>query len=106
MSGTEDAARDGAGRGVDVRRLDAEHAYVAEVDGRTVANLVYTERDDRLVLVETVVLPAMRGRGIATSLVAGALDDIRARGERIEVECPVVARFIARHPAYAELQED
>lgn len=93
-----------AGHEIRVRRRDDEQAYVAEVEGAAVANLTYVRRDDRLVLVETVVLPSMRGRGIAAALIADVLDDIRARGERIAVECPVVADYLARHPEYADLE--
>lgn len=88
---------------VGVRRDEERDAYVADVDGATVATLTYRHDGDRIVLVDTVVLPSMRGRGIAAALIGDTLDDIRDRGERIAVECPVVADYIARNPEYAEL---
>ena len=88
---------------VAVRRDDARAAYVADVDGASVATLTFRRDGARLVLLDTVVLPSMRGRGIAAALIADTLDDIRARGERIAVECPVVADFIARNPEYQDL---
>lgn len=88
---------------VGVRRDEERDAYVADVGGDTVATLTYRHDGDRIVLVDTVVLPSMRGRGIAAALIGDTLDDIRDRGERIAVECPVVADYIARNPEYAEL---
>lgn len=89
--------------GIQVRRLDDEGAYVGELEGEVVANLTYARRDGRVVLLETTVLPSMRGRGIAGALISGALDDLRERGESVRVECPAVAGYLSRHPEYADL---
>lgn len=91
---------------VGVRRDEERDAYVADVDGKTVATLTYRRDGERLVLVDTVVLPSMRGRGIAAALIADTLDDIRDRGERIAVECPVVRDYISHNAEYAELVAD
>ena len=68
-----------------------------------VANIRFDEEDGRIVLITTTVVPEFRGRGIATDLIADALDDLRERGLRITVRCPVVAAFIAENPQYADL---
>jgi predicted GNAT family acetyltransferase len=91
---------------VGVRRDDEREAYVADVADETVATLTYRRDGDRIVLVDTVVLPSMRGRGIAAALIGDTLDDIRDRGERVVVECPVVADYISRNPEYAQLVAD
>ena len=44
-----------------------------------------------------------RGRGIASKLVAGALDAVRARGLKLVPRCPFVRAYIARHPEYRDL---
>ena len=43
------------------------------------------------------------GRGLGTTLVRAALDDIRSRGDKIDPLCPLVKRFIEKNPEYADL---
>lgn len=72
--------------------------------GDTLAGLIrYTREDDVVTLVHTEVEPAFEGAGIGSALVAGALDDIRAKGKRVRAVCPFVAAYLERHPEYAEL---
>jgi predicted GNAT family acetyltransferase len=49
------------------------------------------------------VLPAYRKHGVATELVAKALDDIRSTGKTITVICPVVREVIDHYPQYRDL---
>jgi predicted GNAT family acetyltransferase len=88
---------------IEVHRRDDEHVYAATIDGLEVARLRYDEVDDRVVVITTTVVPEFRGRGIATDLIADALDDIRERGRRVTVLCRVVAAFIAGNPQYTDL---
>jgi uncharacterized protein len=90
---------------IEVHRLDDQHVYSAQLDGREVASLRYDEEDDRVVVLTTSVIPEFRGRGIATDLIADALDDIRRWGKSLTVRCPVVAAFIAGNPQYADLAD-
>lgn len=53
--------------------------------------------------MSTFVADAYRHRGLASRLVARALDDIRPTGKKITVICPFVGDFIIRHPDYADL---
>ena len=55
------------------------------------------------VLTHAEVPAALRGGGIGAQLVAGALELVRARGEKVVPSCPYVASFIRRHPHYADL---
>lgn len=52
----------------------------------------------------TLVDPAERGHGHAERLVAAALDDVRARGLKVEATCWYVDQFLAEHPDYADLR--
>lgn len=90
---------------IEVHRLDDEHVYSARLEGREVASLRYDEEDDRVIVLTTSVIPEFRGRGIATDLIADALDDIREWGKSLIVRCPVVAAFIAGNPQYADLTD-
>jgi uncharacterized protein len=88
---------------IEVHRPDGEHVYAATIGGVVIARLRYDEEDGRVVLLTTTVEPEFRGRGIATDLIADALDDIRQRGKRVTVYCRVVAAFMKGNPQYADL---
>jgi predicted GNAT family acetyltransferase len=77
--------------------------YEALVDGRVAGLLFYRAREGELVLVHTEVADEFEGQGIGGRLVAGALDDIRARGLRIVPICPFVKGYLRRHPEYTDL---
>jgi predicted GNAT family acetyltransferase len=77
--------------------------YELVVDGSVVAFVQYNMRGGRLILVHTEVDPARSGHGLASQLVKGALDDIRARALCIVPICPFVERFIQRNPQYDDL---
>ena len=51
----------------------------------------------------TIIEPAFEGQGLASKLVAGALDDIRARGLRVHVTCPYILGWLPKHPEYHDL---
>jgi predicted GNAT family acetyltransferase len=79
----------------------AKHRFEIR-DGEDVVGLLeYERKGDALDLVHTEVKPELRNRGFGDELVRGALDDLRARGERVIPTCPFVAAFIRRHPEYA-----
>lgn len=52
----------------------------------------------------TLVQPAFRGKGMASELVQGALDDVRARDLHVRASCWYVDQFIVEHPSYADLR--
>jgi predicted GNAT family acetyltransferase len=86
-----------------IRHDEAGRRFVMERDGQT-AELVYIEVDARtLDFHHTYVPPALRGGGLAGTLVAHALDWARASGRRVVPSCPYVAAFIRRHPQYADV---
>ena len=66
--------------------------------------LVYRDRGgDVIALLHTEVEPKLQHHGLGSALVAGALDDARARGLRIVPVCPFVDAYVRRHPAYDDL---
>lgn len=72
-----------------------------ELAGFTVAE----PTDDASVILfpHTEVATAFEGRGLASELIRGALDDIRERGLRIKVTCPYILRWLPKHPEYEDL---
>jgi predicted GNAT family acetyltransferase len=85
-------------------RHDVEgRRFVADLDGQ-VAELTYRELDARtLDFNHTFVPAALRGRGIAATLGAHALDWVRASGRTVVPSCSYVAAYLRRHPEYADL---
>lgn len=77
--------------------------YEAYVDGELAGALYYRDGPDGLVLVHTEVGDEFEGKGVGGRLVAGALDDIRARGLNVTPVCRFATAYIERHPEYADL---
>ncbi len=88
---------------IEIRDNRDLNRYEASVDGALAGWIDYRPRDGWLILVHTEVPPAFSGRGVAARLVAGALDDLRARGLKLTPQCPFVAAYIRAHPAYQDL---
>jgi len=63
----------------------------------------YQHGPGTILLVHTEVDPAFEGRGLGGRLVAGALDDIRARGLKLVPLCPFVQAHLRRHPEHGDL---
>jgi uncharacterized protein len=77
------------------------------VDGDRVLGLAaYERRGDTLVFTHTEVDPDAGQTGLGTTLVRGALDDVRATGGKVIPLCPFVRGWIERHPEYADLVAD
>ncbi|NVO17110.1 MAG: N-acetyltransferase [Rhodoplanes sp.] len=66
--------------------------------GDDLAVAAYRMSGDTITFTHTEVPPALRGGGLASRLVRGALDQARARGLRIVPLCSFVAAYVARHP--------
>lgn len=84
------------------------HRYEVHVGGATAGFTQYRVLSDGAVLAfdHTEVGDGYSGMGLASKLVTFALDDVRAKGQRIRPYCPYVRAFIKRHREYADLIED
>ncbi|MBA2718296.1 MAG: N-acetyltransferase [Chloroflexi bacterium] len=85
-----------------------ESRYEAWLGDRVVGIAEYELVDDSgpIVFVHTEVLPDAEGMGVGRGLARGALDDVRRRGLRIELQCPFFSGYIERHPEDADLLAD
>lgn len=79
--------------------------FTIEVEGKTVGLADYQDRDGRRIFPHTEVSPQYRGRGLATILIAEALQATRAAGLRIVPTCWMVAEYIDKHPEYAGITD-
>ena len=86
----------------EVRNNEARHSYVLEEDGHT-AFAAYRIEGGNIVFYHTVVPPELEGRGIGSALVAGALEDVRARGLKVVALCSFVKAWIDRHEEAQDL---
>lgn len=85
-----------------VRDDSARQRYELRV-GEELAFIDY-RRDGRLVIMTYAeVPPALRGGGVGSALVAGALTLVRERGERVVPLCPFIEHYIRRHPEVHDL---
>jgi predicted GNAT family acetyltransferase len=82
----------------EVRDNKDRFRYEIVVDGVVAGFIQYNMRGGRLILVHTEIDEQFEGRGLASQLVRGALDDARRRNLRIVPICPFVESFIERHP--------
>ena len=80
-----------------------EQRYEARLGSEVVGFITYHQRPDRITLIHTEVAADLEGEGVGSLLVAGALDDIRARGLAVVPLCPFVSDFLRRHPEYSDL---
>ncbi|WPO39442.1 GNAT family N-acetyltransferase [Tardiphaga sp. 42S5] len=71
--------------------------------GESVAFANYRRAGDRVIITHTETPPALRGRGIASELVKGALGLIRADGLKVVAGCSFVVDYLRQHPDYADL---
>lgn len=89
---------------IEIVHVPENSRYEIHLDGKTVGFTEAKERDDGVVLFShTVIDDGHEGEGLASKLVAGALDDVRAQGRRIEVTCEYVLGFLVKHEEYLDL---
>jgi predicted GNAT family acetyltransferase len=88
---------------VAVARNPQTSRYEARLDGQFVGLIDYFAGAGVIDLIHTEVLPEFADRGIASTLVRHALDDIRAQSMQVIPTCEYVQSWIERHPAYANL---
>jgi uncharacterized protein len=76
--------------------------FEIERDGE-VAYLEYTMTGNVLGLIHTEVPEKLRGLGLASSLAETALQYARENELKVDVICPSVLDYIAKHPEYSDL---
>jgi uncharacterized protein len=79
-----------------------KHRFELEVEGHLAA--AYYERAGNVItFVHTDVPPELGGKGVGSTLVRGALDQVRAEGLKVVAQCPFVKAWIGKNPVYADL---
>lgn len=76
--------------------------YELDVDGAT-AFANYRLAPGKVIITHTETPRALRGRGIASELVQGALEQIRLEGLKVVAGCSFVVDYLDKHPEFADV---
>jgi predicted GNAT family acetyltransferase len=71
--------------------------------GQEVSVANYRLTPSAVIITHTETPRALRGRGIASELVKGALELIRRDGKKVIAGCGFVVDYLDKHPEYADL---
>ena len=89
---------------VEIRNNPEQDRYEAWLGDELAGYAEYELRDETITFVHTVVEDKFEGEGVGSTLVRGALDDVRRDGElEVVVKCPFIREWIGRHPDYEHL---
>lgn len=80
----------------------AERRFELDQDSET-AIAAYRLDGGVITFTHTIVPPALEGHGVASRLIAHALEEARARGLKVRAECSFVAAYMQRHPETRDL---
>ena len=96
----------GVSQGIDhmasVRDNKAQNRFELDVEG-AVAFANYRVTPAAVVITHTETPRALRGRGIASELIKGALELIRADGRKVIAGCGFVVDYLRKNPEFADL---
>jgi hypothetical protein len=79
-----------------------EQRFELKIQGQT-AYVYYALAPGIITFMHTDVPLVMSGQGVASRLIKGALEQVRARGLKVKAECPFFAGYLAKHPEYNDL---
>ena len=88
---------------VEIRDNAEVERYELVIDGVVRGYVDYRRHPHRTTILHTEIDAALDGRGFGSRLARFALDDARARGDRIAIFCPFVRTYVQRHPEYEAL---
>jgi predicted GNAT family acetyltransferase len=80
-----------------------QHRYEIRVSDELAGFVQYRRREGLIALIHTEIDSRFEGRGLASQLIAGVLDEARAAGTAVFPFCPFVNGFISRHLEYVDL---
>jgi uncharacterized protein len=85
-----------------VRDNKAQSRFELDVEGG-IAFANYRLTPSAVIITHTETPRSLRGRGIASQLVEGALALIRADGRKVIGACAFVVDYLGKHPEYADM---
>jgi predicted GNAT family acetyltransferase len=85
-----------------VRDNKAKSRFELDVEGG-IAFANYRLASSSVIITHTETPRALRGRGVASELVQGALELIRADGLKVVAGCAFVVDYLNKHSEFADL---
>ncbi|TWS23217.1 N-acetyltransferase [Tsukamurella sputi] len=86
-----------------VVRNDAQGRYDITVDGELAGFTLFVDRGEQRIFPHTELDEKFSGRGLSGILVHDALEDTRAAGKRVVPVCPLVKRYVSKHPEVQDI---
>jgi hypothetical protein len=80
----------------DVRNNTNRHRFELEIDDE-VAKAWYRQQGNVVTFTRTEVPESLAGQGIGSRLAKGALESVRAAGQKAAATCPFIAAYLKRH---------
>lgn len=77
--------------------------YEISAGGVRAGLTAYVDTANQRIFYHTEVDDKFAGRGLASKLIAAALDDTRAARKRIVAICPFVAAYVDKHSDYDDI---
>ena len=85
-----------------VRDNKTQNRFELDLDG-DVAFANYRNTPSAVIITHTETPRALRGRGVASELIRGALELIRADGRKVIAGCGFVVDYLSKNPQFADL---
>ena len=85
-----------------IRDNKTRQRFELDVEGQ-LAFANYRPTPQAIIITHTETPRALRGRGIASELIKGALQMIRADGQKVIAGCGFVVDYLSKHPEDADL---
>ena len=83
--------------------VEANRLEMVLEDG-SIAFIEYALRDQQIIIyIHTEIPEAHQGKGLASILSHQAMEYAKAAGFRVLAECPVVAKYVSKHPEYHDM---
>jgi predicted GNAT family acetyltransferase len=79
-----------------------EQRFELKIGGQT-AFVYYALTPGVITFTHTDVPLVLSGQGVASRLIKGALEQVRARGLKVVAQCEFVAGYLGKHPEFADL---
>jgi predicted GNAT family acetyltransferase len=86
----------------EVRNNADLNRFELDVDGG-MAVAYYRATPGRITITHTEVPTRLRGHGVGSTLVRGALELARAQGLKVTSRCPFVSAYLGKHPEFNDL---
>lgn len=89
---------------MEILKSDRRH-YMEDDGGETIAEITFVPSNSQLIIIDhTFVDDSFRGQGIASKLVASAVDMAREQNKKVIPLCPFAKREFEKNPDYQTIQ--